>query len=279
MIQSVQARVSQVASSSSFRILSVFVAYTALRILAWTNTPLLEDHDSIVYLRSIELVGSQGLQGLLGLSADSTPFYPVFGALFHSLVDSTEIGARLCSLFFSCVLFLAVWGIGKQIAKPLPVAIGLLVLAISPFFIRLSYSVLTEPSYIAIVYLGFCVFLSQYRRPGLFGAAIAGLLFAFAFLNRVEGILFLGVIPLFQLMHFLFDKERKYSAKLLASWIAVFALAFSILSIPQIARVSDEMGGFFLNGRQIWSVILNHPDGKSYEEKIYGLDFIKNYGM
>jgi hypothetical protein len=33
------------------------------------------------------------------------------------------------------------------------------------------------------------------------------------------------------------------------------------------------MDRFAINGRQVWSLILRNPDGKQYEEKIYGLDY------
>jgi hypothetical protein len=33
------------------------------------------------------------------------------------------------------------------------------------------------------------------------------------------------------------------------------------------------MGMLAINGRQAWEVILNNPDGKSYDQKIYGLDY------
>ena len=36
------------------------------------------------------------------------------------------------------------------------------------------------------------------------------------------------------------------------------------------------MGQLAINGRQVWVQILNNPDGKSYEEKIYGLDYSKD---
>ena len=71
------------------------------------------------------------------------------------------------------------------------IAAGLAFLAGSPDFIRLSYSILTEPTYVATVYAGLALFLAQCGKPRASSAVGIGVLFALSFLNRVEGVLFL----------------------------------------------------------------------------------------
>src|SRR5262249_29671070 len=150
------------------------------------------------------------------------------------------------------------------------IGIGLVILSFSPFFIRYSYSVLTEPSYIAVLYLGFWLYLSQYKYPKLWSAVLLGILFGLSFLNRLEGLLYLAAIPLLQFTHFLAVGRTSYDLQHFSAFIALFVLFFSLISAPQIWRVSEKMGHFALNGRQVWSLILNNPDGKSYNEKISG---------
>ena len=187
--------------------LGIFCVYLLLRLLAWSNASNLEDHDSVSYLSAIEVFRTLDIGAINNLSADRTPFYPLFSALFSSLTGSAETGARLCSLFFSCLLFAAVVGIGRQFATAFSLGIGLLIIAFNPVLIRLSYSVLTEPSYVAVVYLGLWLFMVHYRQPKVWTAAALGTLFALAFLNRFEGILYLAVIPLLQVVHFVVDKQ------------------------------------------------------------------------
>ena len=255
-------------------LLAIFFLYIALRVFAWDHTTLVEDHDSIGYLSATQIFLSANIgEAFLQQSPDGTPLYPLTSALLSLPGWSVEFGARLCSLVFSMVLFLAILGIGKLIAKPLEIVIGLLFLSISPILVPLSYSVLTEPSYIAIVYLGLWIFWKQYRTPTLWTGCLLGVVFGLSFLDRTEGIFYLGLIPFFQGVHFFFGERKAYEGKRFVQWVLLFVIGFSIMAGPQIARVSLQMGQLAINGRQVWVQILNNPDGKSYEEKIYGLDY------
>jgi len=120
-------------------LLCIFLVYLGSRILAWGNAPLLEDHDSLVYLNNIKAFLTFDFQEIIALSPDSTPFYPFFGALCSLLVGSIETGARLCSLVFSSLLFVSIIGIGKRIAGPIELGIGLVILALSPVLIHLHF--------------------------------------------------------------------------------------------------------------------------------------------
>ena len=42
---------------------------------------------------------------------------------------------------------------------------------------------------------------------------------------------------------------------------------------PQIYKVSKQLDGFALNGRQVWSAVYKKADGKSRTEKVFGLDY------
>ena len=135
--------------------LAVFFIYLLLRCIAWKNAVLLEDTDSLGYLKTIKLFLAFNLQDIIDLDPDSSLFYAFWGTLFSLPGWSVECGARLCSLFFSAVLFVAILGIGRQMAEPLEIALGLLVMSFSTVLIPFSFSGLTETSYVATVYVGF----------------------------------------------------------------------------------------------------------------------------
>src|SRR4030065_261983 len=276
MVHDVQKRLTEVfANSKTWYGIGILALYIALRALAWKNTTLLEGTDSTSYLRYITLfLEKPSVDHVLNLDPDFSPFYPFFAALFSLPGWSPEIGARLCTFVFSIGLFFAVAGIGKRMAaRPTQIAIGLLLLCFPPVLISMSFSVLTEPSYLATIYLGLWLFLAQHKAPTLGKAALLGVVFGLSFLNRLEGIIFLAVIPFFQLLHYFLDKQRSYNLKHFAVWTLVFSTVFVALIAPQIWRVSEKMGSFALNGRQVYSIIMNNPDGKSLEEKLFGLDF------
>ena len=251
-------------------ILFVLFIYVVVRLIAWNNTVLLEGVDSLGYIRRIKLFLTFDLDDIINMSPDFTPFYLFFSALFALPGLPVETAARLCSFAFSIVLFLSVWGIGKRIESEenrFATILGLFLIAVSPALISLSFSVLSEPSYIATVYLGLWVFWSQYKNPTLGKAAILGLIFGLSFLNRLEGLIFLAVIPFFQLVHYVFSTERNYNFKKTLLWTGIFAGVYLLVIAPQVIRVSAIVGDFALNGRQIWSVAMSN------NVNLYGLDF------
>ena len=251
----------------------LFLMYMIIRIVAWQRTIVLENHDSVEYLKHIKLFLDFDFQGLLNMSPDATPFYPFFSAICSLPGWSVETGARLCSLLFSLVLFFSLMVIGKRLTDEISTAIGLFFLCFSPALILLSFAVLSEPTYVAIVYFGFWLFLTQYKLPSLWNGAILGIIYGLSFLCRTEGFLFIAAIPILQGFHFLFAKRKNYGFKRLMGWTLIFIISFSILAIPQIWFVSKKMGRFAINGRVAWMAIWNNPDGKSKAQKIYGLDY------
>lgn len=249
----------------------IFVAYIALRCVAWRKTYLLEDSDSIGLLYQIKLFLTFDFKKISNMGPDVTPFYLFWSALWSLPGWSVETGARVCSLFFSSLLFVALVFVGKRVATSLEVVIGLLIVVFSPVLISLSYAVLTEPSYVALCYIGLWLFITRYENPRIWEAWLLGIIFALSFLNRTEGILYLFVIPVIQGLHYLSGSQKKYGLKRLGVWCCIYVLSFSIPAIPQIWQVSTKIGHLSINGRQVWTYILKYPDGKSYDEKIYGL--------
>jgi 4-amino-4-deoxy-L-arabinose transferase-like glycosyltransferase len=249
------------------------VMYLVIRLIVWKNTTILEDHDSVSYLESIKVFLTWDALQIWQLGPDTTPLYPFFGALFSLPGWSAEVGARLCSLVFSVGLAVAIIGIGQRFASAAAIGLGLFIMAINASFIPLSFSVLTEPIFIAMVYFGLWIFWRQYENPAKTRGLLLGALFGMSFLARTEGIIFLVAVPFLQAVHFVFFRRSHYAFKHLMVWTLCFMTAFAAIGLPQIWRVSEMMGRFAINGRQVWEVILNQPDGKSYEAKIYGLDY------
>ncbi len=258
---------------SWFLYLCLLIIYVLLRLIAWKNATVLEDHDSISYLEYTKTFLKFNLTEIINLRATATLFYPLFSALFSLPGWSVEFGARLCSLVFSIGLFFAIIGIGKRFTTIQSIGLGLLIISFNPVLIPLSFSVLSEPSYIAVIYLGLWLFWSQYKNPTKTKGLLLGVVFALGFLDRTEGILFLVAIPGMQFVHFLSSRGRRYGLRQFFTWFLLLVLGFSVLSFPQVWRVSHKMGTFAINGRQAWMAILNSPDGKSYEQKLYGLDY------
>ncbi|MCO6412160.1 MAG: glycosyltransferase family 39 protein [Thiogranum sp.] len=261
-----------------FRLLLVLCAvfYLALRAVAWHNTVLLDDHDSTFYVKSIAAYHSFDWTEINGLSAYSTPFYPLLSALIAKTGLSFETSARLCSLLFSGLLFGAFYGIARLLTGKIETLAGLLILSVSPALLPISYAILTEPSYIATIYLGLLVFLLQLKRQTAAAGAVLGLIFGLAFVNRTEGILFVLIIPFMQAFYLFFAERRNSPVRQYLKWCGGFGLVFMLLAVPQIWHVSDKMGTLSVNGRIAWQLLENSDVGQNSKEKQYGLYFRKD---
>jgi Dolichyl-phosphate-mannose-protein mannosyltransferase len=253
--------------------LIIFIIYVVLRGYAWKQNIFLEDHDSISYMTEARMFLNMEFDNLRKISPDSTLFYPFMTAIFSIPGWDIEFGARLCSMFFGGILFLALIFIGRKIASNFEIAIGLLLLTCSPIFIPFSFAVLTEPTYIGTIYIGLAIFMCSYEKARIPHAVFLGIIFGFSFLNRIEGIIYLAIIPFFHLIYYWFKKKSFHDAKKYILFNALYMLVFFTVISPQIYSVSSKMGRLALNGREVWSLILHNPDGKSYEEKLFGLTY------
>jgi 4-amino-4-deoxy-L-arabinose transferase-like glycosyltransferase len=253
--------------------LGIFAVYLLLRLIAWRDTVLVEDHDSLVYLDQIKTFRTFDLEKILRMERFTTQFYPFCASLLSWPGWSAETSARLCSMIFSSLLFLSVLGIGKRMAGAEHVAFGLTILVFSPVLIPFSFSILAEPTYVALIYTGFWVFWTQYRNPEVWKAGLLGGIFGLAFLTRIEGLLNLFTIPFLQGVLVFLGHRKEDSLKRLVVWTTAFAASFSLLVGLQIWRVSHKFGYFAIDERQVWTVARQILDGKSYEEQMSGLNF------
>lgn len=246
--------------------------YVLLRLAGLANSPEFEDNDSLGYMRFAGTFASLDWRAIVEMNPDATILFPLLTAVFSLLGLETASAARLVSLLASVGVAVAVYLIGRRVAGAVAGSIAVLLLAVNPFFIRFSYSILSEPLYVCIVTFVLLVFLRHYERPTLRSGLLLGLLCGLAFLTRIEGLLLALAIPALQIAHRLIFKGG-YDWQRAAGSVAVLAGVFLLLAAPQVLRTSHAMGSFSINGRAVWSVILNAPDGKSYAEKIYGLDY------
>ena len=253
--------------------ISILIIYTLIRSYVWNQNCLLEDNDSISYLSKAKAFLELDYQKIIHGGVDTTPFYPFFSALFSVPGWSIETGARLCSMVFSSVLFFAIILIGKRVADNTGVLIGLIILTFSPIMISLSFSVLSEPSYIATIYLGIGLYVLHYKNPSISISIILGVIFGLGFLNRTEGIIYLAVIPFLHCVQCLFLKDNRFDYKKIIRFNLLYIVSFLVIIAPQIYNISEKMGRLAINGREAWMLILHQPDEKSVDEKIYGLDY------
>ena len=89
--------------------LFILFIYILLRIISWSNSTGLEDHDSIQYLKLIKFFQNFTFDGLLKLGPDDLILYPFLSALFTFFGFSAEFSGRLLTFLTSVGLFIIIY--------------------------------------------------------------------------------------------------------------------------------------------------------------------------
>lgn len=251
----------------------VGLVYVGLRVAAWSKTTILEDYDSIGFLDESAVWRSFDASRLATLSPDSTPLYPLLSALLSFALPSLELATRSVSFLASLGLFAVFLKFGRELLGWQATLVAAALVAVNPNLIALSFAVLTEPLHIAIVYLGLWIYWRGRGSTRLTPALLCGVVFALAFLDRTESIVFLVLVPVLKLAQWVLGERQRAELKRIAVWCSVYSAVFMLVISPQVISVSDKLGHPAINGRQLWFAIINNPDGRSENEKIFGLDY------
>ncbi len=246
------------------------VLYAVLRLIAWHNTVLLDDTDSIVYLGSIDTYYYAGLgrdqQYRRRFDPVSTRPWVRCKTVYRR--DRDRRAARvICSSAFCLVSRRAL--LTRRLDGNVAAAFAVLILAVNAPMISLSVSVLTEVSYSgtstsASIYCGGKLRTETFS---LGAAAALGLVFGLAFLNRTEGILYVVAIPIAVLASAgsfaNARKDRPFPG--LPAIAPCMSCCFLALAVPQILQVSSKMGAPALNGRVAWQALVTASPGRKLE--------------
>jgi hypothetical protein len=140
-------------------IIVVFLLFLLVRVFAWINTDLLEDADSLLYLHDIDELLTFEFHRVVDFDPVSSIAYPILGAFFALPSGDAEAGARLASFAASIVMFFVLLFLGNYFGSREGILIGLLLVALNPLLISLSFAVLNEMVYIAIIYTALLFFV------------------------------------------------------------------------------------------------------------------------
>lgn len=256
-------------------VIAVLLLCVAVRLIAWSNAVMLEDHDSTGYLTEAAAFASMDTERINALSPDCAAGFPLLTAAVSSVGVPLLAAARLVSLLFAVLMCAAVLRIGGSLdgSSGFALAVSGLLIALNPTLIDLGFAVLSEPAFIGLVYGALWLFMRRRDDSRPRDGLLIGLVLGLAFATRTEGVIFLGGFPLmYAIDRLLVDRSRPTLGRI-AGWSAAFVVGFLMIAGPQVAWVSSRMGTPALNGRAVWMAIANQPGDAPYEQRIYGLDF------
>jgi hypothetical protein len=250
-----------------------FILFLAFRVVSFMNVDVVEDNDSVQIIETIQDFRTGDLSHIINLDPDKSLMFGFTGAVVSMTGLSLENTARMVSLLSAIGIFFISYQIGKMFYSREASVTGLLIMAFIPALIALSVSVLTEPLYAFIVYAGLYLFLLNYKTLKLIPAFIIGITFGLSFLARLEGVLFIVLLPVLMAVYLLLKGTFRAELKPYLSWTGIFLAGFLLIGAIQVSWASYNMGTFALDGRQVWSFLLNEPGEASHDERIYGLRY------
>jgi 4-amino-4-deoxy-L-arabinose transferase-like glycosyltransferase len=174
------------------------------------------------------------------------PLYPILIAVVSLVSTNSETAGRIVSLVFGTSLVLTMFLIARHIYGQRTAFIAAGLVALHPLFVGFSASAYNETIYLAVMMVGVYWALRSLELEDFRHCLLAGILFGFAYLSRVEAI----VYPFLTVSVFVavaFFKKKELKRMILASLVLV--AAFVALASPYIAFISLHTGGIRWEGK------------------------------
>lgn len=252
--------------------LAVGAVFLLTRLAGLLKANELEDQDSIGFILRADVFRTLNFGRLMDMDATVLPLYSMLTAVVSLVTSDYELAARMVSLLASCAAALAAALLAVRYGGYRAGIATVAILAVNPYLIRFSYSVVSEPLYSAIFAWTLLLFVRLVEKPTIRTSVVLGLLGGLAFATRFESILLFVLLPILLLFFTRLPGSRS-PPRPVAIPILVYSCVVTLLLAPQIWRVSEKMTSFGLNGRTVYQATLNSSIGDGYKAKLFGLDF------
>jgi 4-amino-4-deoxy-L-arabinose transferase-like glycosyltransferase len=194
--------------------------------------------DGVVYLRTAKDIFAGNVQA--ALMSLYPPGYPILVAAIYPLVGDWELAGQMLSLIFGVGLLFPLYWMFRPLFNERVAVVACYLAAISPFLALYSAHVRSESSYLFFSVTALALFVSgRLRRAKIFyflGGVIAGI----AYLIRPEAIGYLVIVPLVEIIHWLFDRDEGFLWIVKAS--GALCAGFVLFALPYIVYLSIDTG-------------------------------------
>ncbi len=182
-----------------------------------------------------------------------TPLVPLVLGAFQQVADDPEVASELAYILFGALLILPYHALARRLYGERVALLASALLAVFPVLAAsvLYWGTMSEPLYLVLVYAGL---LAAWRATGgradVGGAgwhALAGLMFALAYLARPEAILYFGLFALWLLA----ARAARGELRQRRAWAGLLAYvgAFALLALPYIVYLHQHTGQWTFSGK------------------------------
>jgi 4-amino-4-deoxy-L-arabinose transferase-like glycosyltransferase len=222
----------------------IVVASVAVRLaaLAYWGTGAIESEGTEYATIAQNLRNGIGYVGMTspGSQIVFPPLFPVLIAALSFLTHDYEWAGRIVSLIFQSLVPLAVFGIASRLYNRTTGLVAAALAIFSPLLVNLSFLVLSEAVYVALLFWGIYAVLLALERPSVGRYLMVGGLFGLAYLTRQE-----AVAPLFVAV-FLTVCFAGGSLVVRGKWAAVALAMFAIVALPEVIHLYKATGAIRL---------------------------------
>jgi hypothetical protein len=221
---------------------------------------ILSDHDSAGYIVRAREIFSGGSV----FDALVVPGYPLLIGLWAKIVGNDILAARVASIASGAAVTAVAYLLGNRFwGRAVGVTAGVLI-ALNVALIDVSVSEYSESTYVLVTFLALAVTMWAASSGSLGLWLLAGIVAGLCYWVRPEGVVYLMLLPFLGLCHSLW-KQRRLSRRTALN-LAVFVVAGSLLVLPNVLFIHNEMGVWSINGRTALAALIH---GEAQQDPLY----------
>ncbi len=246
-------------------VLGVFLIAVALRLIAWSNTPVIAP-DGVVYISQAKAIFYGQWAEIAKCSGlDRLSVYPFLIAAFYSVFSDWIIAGKAISFIFGVATIIPLYFLLRQFFDYKISALTTLIFAVNPFFVSTSVEILREPMYWFFTVLGFYFFTVCIKKENQLFLLLSSISFLLAAWTRIEGILFFAVSFFYLLFK---NRNIRNTLIFISPAIIVFTLTFFIAYFKDASMYDLHRGGEVL--RRITDIFSRYLTISNYLKELAG---------
>jgi 4-amino-4-deoxy-L-arabinose transferase-like glycosyltransferase len=243
-----------------------------LRVLWWFFYPFVISNEGAEYARLAQnLIAGRGYVGMMGgPHVFFPPLYPLLIGVIAWFGGSEEFAARLISLVSGVGLVAVVYLLARRAFDKHVATIAGVLAACHPLLVAISISVYSESLFLFLLIAGTFFAVDALGTRSVKRAAMAGVMFGFAYLTRPEGIAFAMLFAGLLASRAVWARHNFWvGVRQAAALLAIAAL----LAVPYVAYLSEAAGAFRWEGKSAGNNVINArmTAGMSHAEAALGL--------
>ncbi|MDO8281317.1 MAG: glycosyltransferase family 39 protein [Thermodesulfovibrionia bacterium] len=203
------------------------------------------------------------------------PMYPILIGMTDLLFNDLFFSAKFVSLFFSGITIFLFYLIGKELHNEESGLFASFIYAFHPSMLEVSVRVATEALFFFLLFLCIYLYMTSIRKNKFYSYMLLGILTAFLYLTRPEGI-YLLLLPFLSLVG---SNPFKNKKRLLG--VAVAIVFFFLISSPYLFYIKNSTGKFALSGKAVYLPVILDAGVKSeeveYDKAAYSLNDRKTH--